>query len=464
VAAGTAALYFYNLGAVGVLGPDEPRYVAIGRAMAQTGDLVTPRLWGSPWFEKPPLLYWMTAAGVWSGLSPDLCGRVPVVILSLLFLLASFLLLRREFGDLSAGLATTALASSAGWLAESDLALTDIPLAVCFSLAVWLALPMIGGTAQRPVLRIALMGIAIGLGALAKGLVPIALTVPFVWFLRRYWKLWWIGIVTCLIVALPWYLAVYARNGYPFIEEFFIRHHFQRLYSSSLQHVQPWWYYFPVLLLGTFPWTPLLFTGMRRSGWDARRMFLLSVVVFGFVMFSVSLNKLPGYLLPLIPALFALICSRIESIDKRWMFACAVLIALIPLTISVIPGSLENGRLSWSAMRITKPEWFFVALPMAAVLLARRSWLPHILLLCITASTILLKTKVDPVLDSDVSARGLWRQIAPIADDVCDAWTNRDWLYGLNFYAQHGIAPCTERATRYQLSTQGRRKPQVTAR
>ena len=56
-------LYLFQLSAVGVLGPDEPRYSAIGHAMLQSGDYVTPRLWGSPWFEKPPLLYWMTAAG-----------------------------------------------------------------------------------------------------------------------------------------------------------------------------------------------------------------------------------------------------------------------------------------------------------------------------------------------------------------------------------------------------------------
>jgi 4-amino-4-deoxy-L-arabinose transferase-like glycosyltransferase len=52
-------LYFFGLGRTGLLGPDEPRYAAIGREMAQTGDWVTPRLNGQPWFEKPALLYWI---------------------------------------------------------------------------------------------------------------------------------------------------------------------------------------------------------------------------------------------------------------------------------------------------------------------------------------------------------------------------------------------------------------------
>ena len=79
-----------------MLGPDEPRYLAIGRSMAQSGDWITPRLWGSPWFEKPPLLYWMTAAGTAIGLNQELSGRLPMVLLSLAFLAGMFALLRRD--------------------------------------------------------------------------------------------------------------------------------------------------------------------------------------------------------------------------------------------------------------------------------------------------------------------------------------------------------------------------------
>lgn len=461
VAAGTAALYFFDVGAVGVLGPDEPRYIAIGRAMAATGDLITPRLWGSPWFEKPPLLYWMTAVATWSGLGPELSGRIPVILLSLLFLVASFFLLRREFGETAASLSCVSLATSAGWLAYSGLALTDIPLAVCFSTAVWVALPLVGGTATHIRLRIGTIGVLIGLGALAKGLVPIALAVPFLWFLRRYWKQWWIGLAACLVVALPWYLAVYSANGAPFVQEFFIRHHFQRLYSKALEHVQPWWYYFPVLLLGVFPWTPLLFANFRRTDWDERRKFLLSVVAFGLLIFSVSLNKLPGYLLPLLPALLALSCSRFTVVKKRWLFPTAVMMALIPLTGTVLPRSLENGHFSLAALHATKVDFFFILLPVATVLLGRRSWLPDLLLLCVVASGILVKSRVDRPLNNQVSARGLWNSVQPIADQVCDAGMNRDWLYGLSFYANHEIPACWQRPARYRLQGQGHREPVI---
>src|SRR3974390_845649 len=57
------ALFFYALGGIGFIGPDEPRYAAIAREMLTTGDYITPRLYGTPWFEKPPLMYWVAAAG-----------------------------------------------------------------------------------------------------------------------------------------------------------------------------------------------------------------------------------------------------------------------------------------------------------------------------------------------------------------------------------------------------------------
>src|ERR1700733_5124077 len=99
-------LYLYGLDRIGLYSADEPRYAAIGREMARSGDLITPRLWGEGWFEKPALLYWMVAAGFRAGLSNDLAPRVPVALLSVGFLIAFFWMLRREFGVVAAGYST----------------------------------------------------------------------------------------------------------------------------------------------------------------------------------------------------------------------------------------------------------------------------------------------------------------------------------------------------------------------
>src|SRR5579871_4008676 len=92
-------LYFFQLSAAGMLGPDEPRYASIGREMARSGDWVTPHLWGEPWFEKPALLYWMTGTAFRLGLRDELASRLPVAILAVAFLPFFFWMLRREFDE-----------------------------------------------------------------------------------------------------------------------------------------------------------------------------------------------------------------------------------------------------------------------------------------------------------------------------------------------------------------------------
>ena len=463
-------LYLYNLDGVGVLGPDEPRYAAIGRAMAQTGDLVTPKLWGNSWFEKPPLLYWMTATGKAFGLGPDLCGRLPVALLSLLFLGFYLLLVRREFGGRVAVVSTALLGTSAGWIAFSSFCLTDLPLSVFFSLAIVLALPLLRHEPDTRGLNITFLGIGLclGLATLAKGLVPIALALPFAWFLRRYWQKWWLTVSACLLTALPWYWTVYARNGFPFIEDFFLKHHLQRLYSASLAHVQPPYYYVPVFLGAVFPWTPLLATFAKRNQiWDRRRSFLLAVVVLGFFFFSISRNKLPGYLLPLLPSFFVLLGSqfqkqRMTDISRPWLLPSAVLIAAIPLLAPILTSSLALGRITLPSLtHVTPVEAFYVAIPLTVAMLPVRFFPGLLLVLCMALEGIFLKTVAYPVIDMQISPRSLWRSIANIADQTCDGGTDRDWIYGLNYYRGESYPSCHSGGFKYRITTHGHEAPDV---
>ena len=466
------ALYLFNLNGVGVLGPDEPRYQAIGRAMAITGDLVTPRLWGVPWFEKPPLLYWMTAGGTALGLGPDLCGRLPVALMSLLFLGVTLCCTQAEFGILAGSIAAAGLATSGGWVAYSTSCVTDLPLSVCFGLSVYLALPLLRTRpdASRIALRFCLLGISMGLAVLAKGLVPLALALPMLWFLRRHRRFWGIGIGSAGLIALPWYTAVYLRNGSAFIDDFFIKQHFQRIYSDALQHIQPWYYYFPVLLAALFPWTPL-FVLLFRNGEkrDDRHAFLLTTVVWGILFFSISRNKLNGYLLPLLPLLFVLLGACWEhrhayDLPRRWLVGCAVLSAAIPLGAFVLPQVLAAGRLSTLALpALNRTVLFFMLLPLMAVLLSRRSWAGVTLVLSIVAAYLYLKATAFPVLDRTVSARALWRSTAALTPEICNGGTNRDWLYGLSYYRGASYPTCDQGKFRYILRTKGRGVPVLEA-
>ncbi len=468
-----ACFYLYNLNGVGMMSTDEPRYAAVGQAMARTGDWETPHLWGSPWFEKPPLLYWMSGAFFDLGLQPEVAARLPVVLLSLAFLSVAAWLVAREFGGAAAALGIGSLATSAGWVAYSNFCLTDLPMAVFFSLALLVALPILRNEPdeRRVRWRFFLMGALLGLAVLAKGLVPLVLAVPLLWFLRRWWRVWWLAAVGLLAAALPWYVAMYERYGGAFLREFFWKHHFERMYSTSLQHVQPWYYYVPVLLAALFPWTPMLalFAAKRRVFWDKRRSLLLATALFGFVFFSVSVNKLPGYLLPLLPAVLILLGAEMEDrtlpeLEKKWLAGPALLIALIPLIAKGLPDALAAGKLgAFHLGHLGPAEFFYVAAPLAALLLGRRSWLGVLLVLCVVAGGILLKATAYPVLDERVSARGLWREIQRKHLLVCDGGINRDWAYGLSFYQGSELAVCGSSGAAYdrELRAKGKGRPSL---
>lgn len=462
-------LYLYNLDGVGMLDTDEPRYAAIGRAMALSGDWVTPKLWGNPWFEKPALLYWLVAVGTSLGFNMDLAPRLPVALLSLAFLGAYFMLLWREFGFGPAGFSTFLLATSAGWLANSNLALTDLPLAAFFGLAIVLALPLVKAETDKRFIRqrMALIGVSLGLATLSKGLVPLVLALPLVWFLRRYWKQWWIGAVAFLLIALPWYGLVIARNGNAFVNEFFWKHHLSRFYSTALQHVQPWWFYVPVLLAAVFPWTPVIAVLFRKDLFtEPRRRMLLGVFLFGVLFFSAPLNKLPGYLLPLLPVLWCVIASIQSEKKCPWdlsrgvLIGCAVLIGFIPIIGMFLPTLLNRSEQMVSIGITSIPFTIMVISLISAFIVRKERALAALIVLCAIAGC-LLKRQVYPQLDEQVSVRGTWRRIEQRATSTCGENLHRAWDYGFAYYRGAPFPPCTGGTYDWRLQQKGKTPPVV---
>ena len=90
---------FSHLGAIGLVGPDEPRYAWIARAMATSGDWVTPRLYGEPWFEKPALYYWAAALGFAAHLPAEWAARLPSAFAALVAAIAIGWLGRKFYSD-----------------------------------------------------------------------------------------------------------------------------------------------------------------------------------------------------------------------------------------------------------------------------------------------------------------------------------------------------------------------------
>lgn len=436
-----ALLYCFGLDRYGLVGPDEPRYAAIGQAMAQSGDWITPRLWNEPWFEKPALLYWLVAAGYAAGLGGETAARLPVAILSVGFLAFFYEILRREFGADTAFLATGILASSAGWLAFSNAAVTDLPLSVTLFASLAVLAPWRVVAAGRALAAGALLGMAI----LAKGLVPIVLYLPAVWIARR--RAPWI-FLGAIATAGPWYLACYAANGDAFYQEFIVKHHIQRFFEASLEHVQPFWFFLPVLAGALLPWSPAVFAA--RVEWkDPRIRFFSLYLLFGLLFFSASRNKLPGYILPLLPALAVIAARALERARRpeRWLAASAALLAIQPAIQEILPEALLSGLSRTHPDPAHLASGLFYLIPAAGILRWKGRLQPAFLGTLTTAlvAMFLLKAGIGPSLDRTTTVRPFWRSVQADRSRLCLDQVRRPWVYGLHYYAGRALPSCEGR-------------------
>ena len=341
------AFYFYGLGSLPLLGPDEPRYAQVAREMFLRGDLITPTLGGHTWFEKPALLYWLMIAsykifGVneWSArLGPALCGLLTIVAVAYVGRAVE----RAPDAELTAEGAggfsfwsALVMASSLGLIVFSRAASFDVVITMTMAWA--LGFFVVYGLSERKHARLLVGFYAfVGLSLLAKGLVGIVIpfgVVGLYYLLRRQWperQVWlslaW-GLPLAIAVSAIWYGPVIARHGRPFIDEFFIQHHFARYVSNKYHHPQPIYFYPVIILLLALPWSPLLLTALVRirtwvwRGGDALsvvRVFALAWLALPIVFFSFSGSKLPGYILPSLPAAALLIADYLVRSKSRWI-------------------------------------------------------------------------------------------------------------------------------------------------
>lgn len=448
VGAAVYVLYFHGLASVGLIGPDEPRYASVGREMFFSGDWTTPRLWGEPWFEKPPLEYWGIAAAYSLGFDDNLAPRVFNAFLAAAFLPLFWIILRREFSPKIASIATAILATSVGWIAESRIAVMDLPLTAAFAAA------LLCGLTGWYVAAAVFLALAV----LAKGLVPLVLALPALWLLRYRWRKMALPAIVFLAIAQPWHIAMLARHGRAFFDEFIVKHHFSRFTEPSLQHVQPFWFFVPVTLALIFPWTPLV--ALLRRPVSDREKFFAAWFAWALIFFSISRNKLPGYILPALPALAVLMAIALAGAKRPlvWAAACGATLGIASLASDILPSALAEGLASaqWN-VRIAPLVLMSAAGVVAGLWQGWRG-----VALTMALITALAVHRLSPVLDQRVSARGFWREtIEARRADVCFDGLHRAWRYGLNFYAIEPIPDCAKEARPIRIRQQDGQPPEI---
>jgi len=373
----TAAVLLLRLGAVPLLGPDEPRYARVAVEMQRSGDWVTPTLQGKPWLEKPALYYWL-AGPAFSALGEnETAARLPSVGAALLLVGATAIFGARLFGRAAGLHAGFILATAVLPFAYGRAAAMDMLLAATVTVGIGLMGLRLLGVAGP--LAIPAAAAFLGLATLAKGPIGIllpALVISVYVFLHR--ESGWLkelfaprAIAAFLIVAAPWYLAVSVAQGRAFFDVFLLNHNVQRFTSTIHSHPGPFFYYLPVLLAGLFPWTGLVLPAVAGLSPRTARadLFVLMWLALPLVFFSIAGSKLPGYILPCLPPLALLMGRAADQLVNRHpapRFGGPRAVALVGLVLAGLVSALPAALYKW------RDPAFVMAVPLAgwAILMA----------------------------------------------------------------------------------------------
>lgn len=320
-------LYIIPLGVRPLAIPDETRYAEIPREMIASGNWISPRLDGLRYFEKPVLGLWAIGWSMQVFGETSFAMRLPSALsmgLSALFL---YLLVgkygpERKAGGLAAGIFLTCpMVYALGVFNVLDGVLS---LFLTGALIIFYMASQTEETGRRNLLMV-LFGACCSLACLTKGFlafaVPVSVIVPFMIWEGQWRKMFSMAVPAlpaALVAALPWAVAVYLQEP-DFWRYFFWVEHIQRFLSGQSQHPEPFWFFLPVVLAGTMPWTCLLpsaIKGLSLKG--SLTKYAVCWFLFPFLFFSMSRGKLATYILPCFAPLALLMATGLyESIQNN---------------------------------------------------------------------------------------------------------------------------------------------------
>jgi 4-amino-4-deoxy-L-arabinose transferase-like glycosyltransferase len=315
-------VFFWRLGAPGLMDPDEGRYAEIAREMLLLKDWLIPHLNLAPYLEKPPLVYWLTSLSFAAFGLAEWAARLPAALAALAGVYLAYWLGRVLWGERQGFWGAMVLATCGGYIVLARLLTLDMVFTLFLNLG--LALGYVALSRERPRLW-PWAYLALALAILVKG--PAALVLAgLIWGLAAVFR----GRQACraliqpgswlllAVVVLPWFVAAAWR--FPEFPRYFLwEHHLIRYLSGVHYHAEPWWYFGPVLLALLLPWTGLVPWVLGRPAALNRddRVFLMLWAGVVLAFFSLSRGKLTPYILPALMPLALLAGEALAGLQSR---------------------------------------------------------------------------------------------------------------------------------------------------
>ncbi len=327
-----AVLWFGSIEYRRLIDPDEGRYAEISREMVVSGDWLTPRLNDLKYFEKPPLQYWATATAFTLFGEHQWTARLWSALTGFLGILFTIFAVGRLFNPVTGWIAGAVLAGSLLWNLIGHINTLDMGVSAFLAAAVF-ALCLAQRDEATPLESRRWQDgawVLLALATLSKGLIGIVLPAATVVLYAVWQRDWgfiarirpWRGLVILLLITAPWFIAVSLANP-EFAHFFFVHEHLQRFLTKVHHRYEPMWYFIPILMIGMLPWLGSLLPGLK-AGFSRNvsqrfqpQRFLLVWAVLVFLFFSVSDSKLASYILPIFPALAALVALHLGRLTTK---------------------------------------------------------------------------------------------------------------------------------------------------
>ena len=316
-------------GFVPLLDPDEARFARGSVEMLRSHDLVVPHFEGRPRLAKPPLIHWIQSA-IFSVLgAKEWTARLPAILASLGSLLLLGRLARRSFGEEGALWAVVILASMPLVIILGRSGTLDALLALHVLAVVALDLGR-KRDGKRPDYHGLVTGCLLGLAFLIKG--PVGVVLPLLILLAGRtasggeilprWRTAVQALAGWCLVVLPWGVFFVRRVGVDAVLST-LRVEVAERYFGGTTHVEPPWFYVPVILVGFLPWAAPLIVAIGRviAGYrdPATRTarYAAAGLLAGLLFFSLGQGKLPSYILPLAPLAALLVAWELGQELRR---------------------------------------------------------------------------------------------------------------------------------------------------
>lgn len=328
-------LLLIGLGDMGLTDRDEGSNAEAAREMLETGDWISPTLNYEPRFAKPAFVYWIIGSTYALFGVNEFTARLPSALFGLGLLFLQYFFLNRFLGPTIAFGGSLILLLNAEFIGIHRMVLTDPELVFFTTLATysfWIGFH--GEGRERQFLWLFYIGMAFAM--LAKGpvgiIIPLLAVIPYL-TLTRQWKKYFaggkpvLGWAVFMLIAAPWYLAMFAIHGADYVAA--AQANTTGRFANPMEgHGGTLLFYFPILLLGFFPWSGFLPVGIYQSlkewklyrsgekeatGEDGLLVFCSLWIIGILVFFTISATRLPHYILPLFPAaslLVAVLWSR----------------------------------------------------------------------------------------------------------------------------------------------------------